>query len=48
MKNIELKADKRKKAGAKGEPDFNYNICPPTKKTLFLRKTKGAEKDKEE
>jgi len=39
----ELKADKRKKAGEKGEQDYNFNICPPSKKTLFLRKTKSAE-----
>ena len=39
----ELKADKRKKAGEKGVPDYNYNICPPSKKTLFVRKTKIAE-----
>ncbi len=39
----ELKSDKRKKAGEKGVPDYNYNICPPSKKTLFVRKTKTAE-----
>jgi hypothetical protein len=35
----ELKQDKRKKAGEKGEPDYYYNVCPPGKKTAFLRKT---------
>jgi transcription initiation factor IIE alpha subunit len=35
----ELKQDKRKKDGAKGEQDFYYNICPPAKKTAYLRKT---------
>lgn len=39
----ELKADKRKKAGEKGVPDYYFNICPPSKKTLFLRKSKSAE-----
>lgn len=39
----ELKPDKRKKAGEKGVPDYNFNICPPSKKTLFLRKTKTVE-----
>ncbi len=43
----ELKQDKRKKAGEKGEPDYYYNICPPNKKTLFLRKT-SKEKETEE
>lgn len=35
----ELKQDKRKKAGEKGEQDYYYNVCPPNKKTAFLRKT---------
>ena len=39
----DLKNDKRKKAGGKGEPDYYFNICPPTKKTLFLRKTKAVD-----
>ncbi len=39
----ELKTDKRKKAGEKGVPDYYFNICPPSKKTLFVRKTKSAE-----
>lgn len=41
----ELKQDKRKKAGEKGEPDYYYNVCPPNKKTAFLRK---SSKEKEE
>ncbi len=41
----ELKSDKRKKAGGKGVPDYNFNSCPPSKKTLFLRKTKSAEEE---
>lgn len=40
----DLKADKRKNAGGKGEQDYTYNICPATKKTLFLRKTETVEK----
>ena len=41
----ELKADKREKAGDKDkkEPNFSFNICPPSKKTQFLRKTQSAE-----
>jgi len=41
----ELKPDKRKKDGNKElkEPDITFNICPPSKKTLFLKKTKSAE-----
>ncbi len=41
----ELKADKREKAGDKDkhEPNFTFNICPPSKKTQFLRKTQSAE-----
>ncbi|MES2592142.1 MAG: hypothetical protein V4608_09675 [Bacteroidota bacterium] len=43
----ELKPDKRKKAGEKGEQDYYYNICPPSKKTLFLRKTKDPKEPEE-
>lgn len=43
----ELKQDKRKKAGAKGEPDYYYNVCPPNKKTAFLRKTSKDDKETE-
>ena len=39
----DLKADKRKKAGVGGEADFSYNICPPSKKTQFLRKSTAPE-----
>jgi hypothetical protein len=41
----ELKADKREKAGDKDkkEPNYSFNICPPSKKTQFLRKTQSAE-----
>ena len=39
----ELKSDKRKRAGGSGEADFSYNICPPSKKTQFLRKTQTPE-----
>ena len=39
----ELKSDKRKKAGEKGVPDYNFNICPPSKKAMFLRKNKTEE-----
>jgi hypothetical protein len=41
----DLKADKREKAGDKDkkEPNFTFNICPPSKKTQFLRKTQSAE-----
>lgn len=35
----ELKQDKRKKEGAKGEQDYYYNVCPPAKKAVYLRKT---------
>lgn len=41
----DLKADKREKAGDKDkkEPNFTFNICPPSKKTQFLRKTQSAD-----
>lgn len=41
----ELKPDKREKAGdkEKKEPNYYFNICPPSKKTQFLRKTQSAE-----
>ena len=39
----ELKSDKRKNAGVGGLPDYNYNICPPSKKTQFLRKNQAPE-----
>jgi hypothetical protein len=41
----DLKADKREKAGDKDkkEPNYSFNICPPSKKTQFLRKTQSAE-----
>lgn len=41
----ELKPEKREKAGDKDkkEPNFYFNICPPSKKTQFLRKTQSAE-----
>lgn len=41
----ELKADKREKAGDKdkNEPNFYFNICPPSKKTQFLRKSQAVE-----
>lgn len=41
----ELKPDKREKAGDKDkkEPNYYFNICPPSKKTQFLRKTQSAE-----
>jgi hypothetical protein len=41
----ELKADKREKAGDKdkNEPNYYYNICPPSKKTQFLRKSQAVE-----
>jgi hypothetical protein len=38
-----LKPDKREQKGEKGEPNFYFNICPPSKKTQFLRKTQSAE-----
>ncbi len=36
----EMKADKREKAGDKDkkEPNYYYNVCPPTKKIQFVRK----------
>lgn len=41
----ELKPEKREKAGDKDkkEPNYYFNICPPSKKTQFLRKTAGAD-----
>ncbi len=41
----ELKPDKREKAGdkEKKEPNFYFNICPPSKKTQFLRKSQPTE-----
>lgn len=41
----ELKQEKREKAGDKDkkEPNYYFNICPPSKKTQFLRKTQSAE-----
>jgi hypothetical protein len=41
----ELKPEKREKAGDKDkkEPNYYFNICPPSKKTQFLRKTQSAE-----
>lgn len=39
----DLKPDKREHKGEKGEPNFTFNICPPSKKTQFLRKTQSAE-----
>ncbi len=41
----DLKPDKREKAGDKDkkEPNFSFNICPPSKKTQFLRKTQSAD-----
>ncbi|MBN8697008.1 MAG: hypothetical protein J0L87_10795 [Bacteroidetes bacterium] len=41
----ELKPDKREKAGDKDkkEPNYYFNVCPPSKKTQFLRKTQSAE-----
>ncbi len=39
----EMKPDKREKAGDKDKKEQNYyfNICPPTKKIQFLRKSQG-------
>jgi hypothetical protein len=36
----DMKPDKREKAGDKDkkEPNYYFNICPPTKKIQFLRK----------
>jgi hypothetical protein len=41
----ELKPEKREKAGDKDkkEPNYYFNICPPSKKTNFLRKTQTTE-----
>jgi hypothetical protein len=41
----ELKPEKREKAGDKDkkEPNYYFNICPPSKKVQFLRKTQSAE-----
>lgn len=41
----DLKPEKREKAGDKDkkEPNYYFNICPPSKKTQFLRKTQSAE-----
>ncbi len=39
----DLKPDKREHKGEKGEGNFTFNICPPSKKTQFLRKTQSAE-----
>ncbi|MCW3101870.1 MAG: hypothetical protein JWO09_310 [Bacteroidetes bacterium] len=41
----ELKQEKREKAGDKDkkEPNYYFNICPPSKKVQFLRKTQSAE-----
>lgn len=41
----ELKPEKREKAGDKDkkEPNYYFNICPPSKKTQFLRKTEKSE-----
>lgn len=41
----ELKPEKREKAGDKDkkEPNYSFNICPPSKKTQFLRKTQSTE-----
>jgi len=40
----ELKPEKREKAGdkEKKEPNYYFNVCPPSKKTQFLRKTQSA------
>lgn len=41
----ELKPEKRTKEGDKDkkEPNYYYNICPPSKKVQFLRKTQSAD-----
>ncbi|MCW3085398.1 MAG: hypothetical protein JWP12_2764 [Bacteroidetes bacterium] len=41
----DLKPEKREKTGDKDkkEPNYYFNICPPSKKTQFLRKTQSAE-----
>ncbi|OFY85535.1 MAG: hypothetical protein A3F72_10200 [Bacteroidetes bacterium RIFCSPLOWO2_12_FULL_35_15] len=39
----DLKSDKRQKAGEKGEQNYYYNICPPDKKRIFLRKFEKPE-----
>lgn len=41
----ELKPEKREKAGdkEKKEPNYYYNVCPPSKKTQFLRKNQVTE-----
>jgi hypothetical protein len=41
----EMKQDKREKAGDKDkkEPNYYFNICPPSKKTQFVRKTQSAD-----
>ncbi len=41
----EMKADKREKAGDKDkkEPNYYYNVCPPTKKIQFVRKMQKSE-----
>lgn len=43
----ELKQEKREKAGdkEKKEPNYYFNVCPPSKKTQFLRKTQSAEEE---
>ncbi len=43
----ELKPEKREKAGdkEKKEPNYYFNVCPPSKKTQFLRKTQSAEEE---
>jgi hypothetical protein len=41
----EMKQDKREKAGDKDkkEPNYYFNVCPPSKKTQFVRKTQSAD-----
>jgi hypothetical protein len=40
----DLKPDKRKNE-VKGKADFNFNICPPSKKAQFLRRNESQEEE---
>jgi len=42
----DLKPDKRKKE-VRGAPDYYFNLCPPSKKTQFIRKNAEVEEEEE-
>jgi hypothetical protein len=44
----ELKDDKREMKTEKGQPAYRFNIASPTAKTMFLKKLKQADPDKDE